>query len=52
MKWEYFTVRIMSGADVTITDQMNELGAEGWELVALHMDVSAMYLFFKRPLAL
>ena len=49
--WEYrLFVPVAPGP--SLRDQMNQLGAEGWELVAVRDDVTSPYrmvCFFKRP---
>jgi len=46
-KWEYLKVKSPT------TAQMNELGQEGWELVAVTFNApgSAVSFYFKRPLS-
>jgi hypothetical protein len=47
MKWQYWTQRIGNGQ---LTEKMDELGAEGWELVAvLEWGDANVMCFFKRP---
>jgi hypothetical protein len=49
--WEYkLFVPVAPG--LSLQDQMNQLGAEGWELVAVRDDITSPYrvaCFFKRP---
>lgn len=44
-KWEYKCVAIV-GAGESTTRQLNALGNEGWELVAV---ASIVWHYFKRP---
>ena len=59
-KWEYRVLRIEDRRQASTTgtgargsaseDKLNELGAEGWELVSVRNDGSSQPLFyFKRP---
>ncbi len=63
-KWEYYWVVIpgslrkikVDGQKIQSHDHVNELGGEGWELVAVEQSfpgsgISDYILFFKRPLA-
>jgi hypothetical protein len=49
--WEY-KLFLPVAPGPSLQDQMNRLGAEGWELVAIKDDVTSPYrvvCFFKRP---
>ena len=49
--WEY-KLFLPVAPGPSLQDQMNQLGAEGWELVAVRDEVSSPYrvvCFFKRP---
>lgn len=47
MKWEYAIV-VIPNTRSEITSRLNELGAEGWELVTV--DTDNMRAYFKRPI--
>jgi hypothetical protein len=49
MKWEYLCVKMHSPEGWI--DELNRLGAQGWELVQLNMPGTIGFVaFFKRPL--
>ena len=61
-KWEYYWVVIpgslkkikVGGEKIPVYDFVNQLGSEGWELVAVEQNfpgsgISDYILFFKRP---
>lgn len=45
-KWEYKLV----STELHITDRLNELGAQGWEMVALDTSYDRGWFWLKRPL--
>lgn len=47
-KWEY-EINIMPGSQVEDQDLLNDLGTDGWELVAFDFD--SRTAIFKRPLS-
>lgn len=53
MNWEYMSCRVEIDPRVPISDQLNEPGKAGWELVTMIpiQDLAHQYrAFFKRPL--
>jgi len=63
-KWEYYWTVIpgslkkikVSGQKIPVEDYLNDLGMQGWELVAVEQSfpgsgISDYILFFKRPKA-
>lgn len=48
-KWEYQVIRI-DGSDDRAEDRMNAGGRLGWELVAVSVQFTKHFLYFKRPL--
>lgn len=45
MRWEYERVFLAEMKAIEISNRFNELGKEGWELVAISDEVA----YFKRP---
>ena len=45
-RWEYLAI---NGNPRTTTEAMNELGADGWELVAVGPRGDCLVYYFKRP---
>jgi hypothetical protein len=53
MNWEYMSCRVEIDPREPISDQLNEPGKSGWELVSIVpiQDLAHQYrAFFKRPL--
>lgn len=49
LKWEYKRLlRNLAQAEAPAEDELNQLGAEGWELTATIHDSPFIYLYFKR----
>jgi hypothetical protein len=46
VKWEYCLVDNRYDSDSGLSKRFNALGAEGWELTAVHNSI----FFFKRPI--
>ena len=44
--WEYLVVSMRLSEPQQVMDQLNDLGAHGWEMVAVHPNHQLM---FKRP---
>jgi hypothetical protein len=56
VRWEYNVQKLGPSASLSSRDFLNELGREGWELVAFQATGERAYpgegtYFFKRPLA-
>ena len=47
-RWEYHVVSVEGVGEIPVGD-LNSLGSEGWELVALDDEENAYRLIFKRP---
>ena len=47
-RWEYHVLSVERVGEIPVAD-LNSLGSEGWELVALTGEVNAYRLIFKRP---
>lgn len=50
MKWEY---KVLASEDATPSKFLNELGADGWELVSViqYSNCHSFRFYFKRPIA-
>lgn len=49
LKWEYKRiVQNLAKGEAPDEDELNTLGAEGWELAAVIQDSPLVYLYFKR----
>jgi hypothetical protein len=47
-KWEYKILNSNNQSLLTREAEMNKLGQEGWELVAVRADSNFVYSYFKR----
>jgi hypothetical protein len=50
LRWEYKQlIRNVAEVHAPTKEELNTLGAEGWEFAGLFMDVPRVYVYFKRP---
>ena len=52
LAWEYAMLVANPPHEPAVLDQMNAMGAEGWELVTVASDAAIHYLIFKRETAI
>jgi hypothetical protein len=46
--WEYHEITRDTGSAALPVDELNSLGAEGWELVAVVPEATRLHYYFKR----
>jgi hypothetical protein len=48
-RWEYLVRRVQADEVISNERHLNDLGANGWELVGVGSFTVANYLYFRRP---
>jgi len=51
MRWEYKVEEIPCEASDDLRKDLNDLGRQGWELIAVAATEGVQFAYFKRPIA-